>query len=205
VPLLKTKIFVPPAHRELVSRPRLIERLDRGIRLGRKLTLISAPAGFGKTTLVSEWIRPSGSAQAAPPRVAWLSLDEGDNDPVRFWRYVIAALQGVEPSIGQTAQGVLEAAQPQAPPIEALLTTLINDLAERDDLRDIPCILVLDDYHAIKVPEIHSSLDSLVAHMPPTLHLVITTREDPPLSLSHLRGRRQLTEVRARDLRFTSQ
>jgi LuxR family maltose regulon positive regulatory protein len=205
VPLLKTKIFIPPVHRELVSRPRLIERLDEGIRLGHKLTFISAPAGFGKTTLVSEWIRRRDGAQVVPSQVGWLSLDEGDNDPVRFWRYFIAALQSAEPSIGQTAQGVLETAQPQSPPIEALLTTLINDLAERADLQESTCVLVLDDYHVITAPEIHSSLDFLLAHLPPTLHLVITTREDPPLSLSHLRGRRQLTEVRARDLRFTSQ
>jgi LuxR family maltose regulon positive regulatory protein len=154
-PLLTTKLYVPPVRPNLVPRPRLVERLNEGPRSGRKLTLVSAPAGFGKTTLVSEWCRGAGSVSTpvrsgagtvpvpAPIQAAWLSVDEGDNDPARFLAYLIAALQTVEGNIGQESLAALQS--PQPPPVEAVLTSLINELAA------IPegIILVLDDYHVI--------------------------------------------------------
>ncbi|HSR31646.1 MAG TPA: LuxR C-terminal-related transcriptional regulator [Anaerolineae bacterium] len=189
-PILQTKLYIPPIQPKLVSRPRLIEQLNEG--LYRKLTLISAPAGFGKTTLLSEWI--AGSEPRT--RVAWLSLDEGDNDTVRFLTYFVATLQTVEPGIGDTALAVLQS--PQPPPIEPVLTVLINEIAGRtDDL-----ILVLDDYHLIDAQPVHKAMAFLLDHQPPNMHLVITSRADPPLPLSRLRGRGQLTELRPSDLRF---
>jgi LuxR family maltose regulon positive regulatory protein len=184
-----------------VERPRLIERLNEG--LHRKLTLISAPAGFGKTTLVSEWVTGCGRP------VACLSLDEGDNDPARFLAYFTAALsrvEGIEATIGEGALGMLQS--PQPPPTEAVLTSLINDIAALPDR----IILVLDDYHLIESSPVEAStsvdgaLTFLLEHLPPPergLHLVIATREDPPLPLARLRARGQLTELRATDLRFT--
>ncbi len=171
----------------MVQRARLIARLNEG----RKLALISAPAGFGKTTLVSEWL-----ATLTPARAAWLSLDEGDSDLACFLRYFIAALQTLAPSFGQ---GVLAALQSSQPPAVALLTPLINELAA------IPgrFILVLDDYHALDCKPIDDALTLLIDHQPAHMQLVITTREDPPLPLARLRARGQLTELRAADLRFT--
>jgi LuxR family maltose regulon positive regulatory protein len=195
VSLLTTKLYIPRVRPELVPRPRLIEQLNAG--LHRKLTLISAPAGFGKTTLVGEWAHSVGAKQAAPQRVAWISLDEGDNDPVRFWAYFVAALQTVEPDVGE---GVLSAFQaPQPPPIESVLTALINEIAV------IPghFVLVLDDYHLVTAQSIHDAVAFLLDHMPDTMHLVIATRADPPLPIARLRGRGQLTELRQTDLRFT--
>jgi len=200
-PLLQTKLYIPPVRPELVSRPRLLERLNAG--LNRKLTLISAPAGFGKTTLVSEWAHQVGAHRDAP-QIAWLSLDEGDNDPARFLAYLIAALQTIEANIGK---GMLSAFQSPGfadantpPPVEAVLTTLINEITT------IPhrVLLVLDDYHLIESHPIHDALAFLIEHLPPQMHLVIATREDPDLSLARLRVRGQLTELRASDLRFTS-
>ena len=188
VPLLTTKLYIPLVRPELVSRPRLIERLNAG--LHRKLTLVSAPAGFGKTTLLSEWV--SGCERP----VAWLSLDESDSDPARFFTYLIAALQRVDPGIGQGAQAMMQS--PQPPPPEALLTALINDIAASQ-----PFILVFDDYHLITAPPIHQLLAFLLEHQPPQMHLVIATREDPPLPLSRLRARGQTVEIRQADLRFT--
>jgi LuxR family maltose regulon positive regulatory protein len=201
IPLLKTKFYIPPVRPGLVSRTHLVERLDEGLRLGCKLTLLSAPAGFGKTTLLSEWIAGCGRIEPKV-RVAWVSLDEGDNDVVRFWSYAIAALQTLEPAIGQTALGALQAAQAQPPPLEPLLISLLNDVTSLG-LGERPTILVLDDYHVLETKAIHESLDYLLDHLPPVLHLVIASREDPPLVLSLLRGRGQLNEVRAADLRFT--
>jgi LuxR family maltose regulon positive regulatory protein len=174
-----------------VPRLRLIERLNAGIASGCKLTLISAPAGFGKTTLVSEWIAGYGHP------AAWLSLDEGDNAPVRFLAYLIAALQTLAPSAGKAALGMLQAAQPA--PTEVVLTTLLNEIAAIPD----PFLLILDDYHVIDAQAIDQALIFLLEHLPPHMHLVITTREDPPLPLARLRVRNQLTELRAADLRFT--
>jgi len=166
-----TKFFIPPVRRELVPRPRLIERLDAGLRATRKLTLISAPAGYGKTTLVAEWLRGLAEEQgsrgaeergsggagenlrtsapqrpSSPARVAWLSLDENDNDPVRFAAYLLAALQQIAPTIGQAAQALLQ--MPQPPPPEAFLTSLINDIA----VAPAPFVLILDDSHLIQAP-----------------------------------------------------
>jgi LuxR family maltose regulon positive regulatory protein len=199
--LLATKLYIPPTRLELVSRPRLLERLNAGLSedgFTRKLTLVSAPAGFGKTTLVSEWVHKVRGHGDASPHVAWLSLDEGDNDPTRFLAYLIAALRTIETSVGK---GVLSALQsPQPPPAEAVLVSLINEVAA------IPgsIILVLDDYHLIEARAIHDALTFLLEHLPSQLHLVIATRDDPPLSLARLRARGELTELRATDLRFSS-
>ena len=188
-PFLTTKLYIPSVRPGLVSRPRLIERLNAGLQ--RKLTLISAPAGFGKTTLLSEWV--GGSKRP----VAWISLDEGDNDMGRFLAYFVAALQTTEAKVGE---GVLSAFQtPQPPPIEAVLTALINEIAAIPD----SSALVLDDYHVIEAEATHDALTFLLDHLPPQMHLIITTRADPPLPIARLRGRGQVTELRANDLRFT--
>jgi LuxR family maltose regulon positive regulatory protein len=197
-PLLATKLYIPPLHPNLVPRPRLLQRMTAG--LACRLTLVSAPAGFGKTTLLSAWV---GARQALRQKVAWLSLDEGDNDLARFWRYVIAALQTVNPQVGETMQSALQSPQPPSP--ESLLTTLINDIANVVDMTDGPLILVLDDCHVIEAEPIQRSLGFFLDHLPPKLHLVIATREDPPLALPRLRGRGQVTEIRAVDLRFTAE
>ena len=196
-PLLQTKLFIPPTRPGLVSRPRLIERLDAGPRSGRKLTLVSTPAGFGKTTLLSAWAASCGRP------VAWLSLDEGDNDPARFLAYSVAALQtletreGLAGHIGADALSAFQA--PQPPPMDAVLTVLINEIAA------IPhdFCLVLDDYHLITAQAIHDALSFTLDHLPGNMHLVIATRSDPPLPLARLRGRGQLTELRLAHLRFT--
>ncbi len=191
--LLTTKLYIPPTRPELVPRPRLIEQLNVG--LHHKMTLVSAPAGFGKTTLVSEWV--AGCERPA----AWLSLDEGDNDLRRFLAYFIAALNqgtGNEATIGEGALSMLQS--PQPPPTEVVLTSLINEIATIPDR----IILVLDDYHIIEAEQVDDALTFLIEHLPPQMHLVITTREDPHIPLSRLRSHDQLTELRARDLRFTS-
>ena len=186
--ILATKLYLPRLRSEVVSRPRLIERLNEG--LHRHLILISAPAGFGKTTLVSEWV-----ADCQRP-VAWLSLDAGDNDPIRFLTYLIAALQTIAPAIGE---GVLSALQlPQPPSNESILTTLLNDLTAIPD----QFVLVLDDYHVLDAKAVDQALTFLLEHLPPHMHLVIATREDPSLPLARLRVGGQLTELRVRDLRF---
>jgi len=190
--LLTTKLYIPPAHAKLVSRSQLIERLNAG--MDGKLTLISAPAGFGKTTLLSEW---QASARRNALAVAWVSLDEGDNDPALFWSYFIAALQTLQAGIGEQAFMMLNALPPA--PIEAVLTTLLNALA--DYPRD--CVLVLDDYHVINTQAIHEALTFLLHRLPQQVHLVIASRADPPLPLARLRARGQLSELRTADLRFT--
>ena len=195
-PLLQTKLYVPPPRPDLVPRPRLIERLDAG--LHRKLTLISAPAGFGKTTLVSAWVQAVAGV-SMPTAVAWLSLDESDNDLVRFLTYLIAALQTIEAGLGEGALGALRS--PQPPPAEGILTAAINEVAALPDR----IVLVLDDLHVIETRPIHDALSFLLRHQPPNLHLVIATRVDPPLPLARLRARGQLTELRAADLRFSAQ
>ncbi len=188
MPILATKLYTPPLRPKVISRPRLIERLNEG--LHRKLTLISAPAGFGKTTLVSEWL--AGCKQPA----AWLSLDAADNDPARFLTYLVAALQTLEAHIGAGVLAVLQS--PQSPPIESLLTVLLNDITIPD-----PFVLVLDDYHVLDAKLIDQALTYLVEHLPPQMHLVIVTREDPQLALARLRVGDQLIELRVTDLRFT--
>ena len=193
--LLATKLYIPPIRPELVPRPRLIERLNEG--LGRKLTLVSAPAGFGKTTLVAEWL---AVCERLEPKVraAWLSLDEGDNDPARFLAYMIAALRTVEANIGKGALSALQS--PQPPPAEAVLTALVNDIAAVS----MASVFVFDDYHTIEAQLVHEAVPFLLEHLPPQMHLVIASREDPPLPLARLRVRDQLIELRATDLRFTS-
>lgn len=188
-PILATKLYVPPPRPNLVLRPRLIERLNAG--LGRKLTLISAPAGFGKSTLVSDWLAACGRP------AAWLSLDEGENDPARFLAYLVAALQTIAPNLGETALGLLHSAQP--PPTEAILTALLNEISTFPD----SFVLVLDDYHVIDAKPVDMALTFLLEHLPAPLHLVIATRQDPDLPLARLRARGQLSELRAADLRFT--
>ncbi len=190
-PILATKLYIPQARLKVVSRPGLIKRLNDGLPSGRKLSLISAPAGFGKTTLVSEWV-----ASCEQP-VAWLSLDEGDNDPARFLAYLIAALQTISANIGAGVLGVLQS--PQPPPIESILTALLNEIT----LISNNFLLVLDDYHVIDAKPVENALTFLVERLPPQMHLVIATREDPGLPLARLRARDQLTELRAVDLRFT--
>jgi LuxR family maltose regulon positive regulatory protein len=193
-PVLATKLYIPPPRSNVVLRPRLIERLNEGAH--RKLTLISAPAGFGKTTLVSEWV--AGCEQREPKvRVAWLSLDEGDNDPSRFLTYLIAALQTIATNIGKGVQSALQSTPP--PSTESILTTLLNEIANVSD----NFVLILDDYHAIDAKSIDNALTFLIEHLPPPMRLVIATREDPHLPLSRLRVQSQLTELRAADLRFT--
>ncbi len=194
-PVLATKLYAPPRRVAFVPRPRLIERLNAGLGEngghGRKLSLISAPAGFGKTSLLSEWI----STGQRP--VAWLSLDEGDDNLARFLAYVVAALRTLAPAIGEQLLDALQS--PPHPPTDALLTPLINEIAAIQ----ADFILVLDDYHVLESPAIDDALTFLIDHLPPPLHLVITTREDPNLPIARLRARGQLTELRAADLRFT--
>ncbi len=188
-PILSTKLYVPAPRPQVVLRPRLAERLSEG--LHRKLTLISAPAGFGKTTLVSDWVARCGRP------VAWLSLDEADNDPTRFLTYLVAALQTITAGVGE---GVLRMLQsPGPPPAEAMLTALINEITT---IRE-RFVLVLDDYHLIDAKPVHTALNQLLGHLPPQMHLVIATRKDPDLPLAQLRVRDQVTELRGTDLRFT--
>ncbi len=190
-PILATKLYIPPSRRRIVVRPRLVERLTEGLAAGNRLTLVSAPAGFGKTTLVGEWVAGCGRP------AAWLSLDGGDSDPNRFLTYLIAALQTVAPGIGEGVLTVLQS--PEPPPLEPTLTALLNDITT------IPgdVVLVLDDYHVLDARPVDDALAFLVEHLPPQVHLVIATREDPALPLARLRARGQLTELRAADLRFT--
>ena len=191
IPILATKISIPPPRPKVVLRPRLIELLNEGLQRTPGVTLISAPVGYGKTTLVSEWV-----ACCERP-VAWLSLDKGDSDPRRFLAYFVAALQTL---VANTGAGVLNALQaPQLPLIESVLTGLLNEIAAFP----YQFTLVLDDYHLIDSQPIDQALTFLIEHMPSQMHLVITTREDPNLPLARLRARGQLTELRAADLRFT--
>ena len=176
-PILATKLYIPLPRPKAVLRPRLIERLNEGLSSGCKLTLISAPAGFGKTTLVSEWV-----AGCERP-VAWLSLDEGDNDPTCFLAYLVAALQTVAANIGAGVLGALQS--PQPPPAKSILTTLLNEITT------VPgnFFFVLDDYHIIDSKAVDDVLTFLLEHLPPQMHLVIATREDPHLPLARLRAR----------------
>jgi LuxR family maltose regulon positive regulatory protein len=192
-PLLQTKLHIPPIRPELVPRPRLVERLDT--RLDRKLTLVSAPAGFGKTTLLGEW---ASNVDRRKADMAWLSLDDGDNDPARFWAYVIAALQTVRPGMGEACLVMLQSLQP--PDVETIVTGLLNEITQVPE----PIVLVLDDYHVIETKAIHTSVAFALDHLPPQLQLIIATRSDPPLPVSRLRGRGQLSELRTEDLRFTT-
>jgi ATP/maltotriose-dependent transcriptional regulator MalT len=190
LPLVATKLFVPRPRPDLVPRPRLLARLDAGLGAGR-CSLLSAPAGAGKTSLLAAWVdqldRPA----------AWLTLDERDQDTGQVLRYLVAALQTIAPTCGRAALAWLDA--PQPPPPEVVVTELVNDLAALP----APGLLVLDDYHLVQAPAVHAAVAFLLDHLPPALHLVIASREDPPLPLPRLRARRQLTEVRAADLGFS--
>jgi LuxR family maltose regulon positive regulatory protein len=188
-PVLATKLYIPPPRPNEVPRPHLLARLNAG--LPRKLTLIAAPAGCGKTTLLSAWV--AGCHQP----VAWLSLDAGDSDPARFLTYLVAALRTLAPHIGAGVLGVLQSPPPL--PTEAILTALLNEITTLPD----NFLLILDDYHVIDAPAVDDALAFLIEHLPPQMHLVIASREDPSLPLARLRARNQVTELRVTDLRFT--
>ncbi|MCB1471262.1 MAG: hypothetical protein KDK08_29760, partial [Rhizobiaceae bacterium] len=190
IPILQTKLYYPPPPPQFIVRAHLIDRLNTG--LEGKFTLISAQAGAGKTTLVSAWL-----AQLDQPG-AWLALDESDSEPGRFWLYVVAALQTIDCELGRAVQIALEA--PGATVGETLLTSLINEITGRSE----PIILVLDDYHFVTNRAIHEAVRFLIDHLPLQLHLVLLTREDPPLPLARWRVRQQMTELRVHDLRFDS-
>src|SRR4028118_1874862 len=216
-PILATKLYIPPHQPRAVLRPRLVERLNEGAHrrlilvpapagLGktpplsaprprrverlsegahRRLILVSAPAGFGKTTLLSEWVAGCGRP------AAWLSLDEGDNDPARFLAYLVTALRTVAADIGEGVLGILRS--PRPPPTESILTALLNEIVTvPDDL-----VLVLDDYHVVDARPIDDVLAFLLEHLPPRMHLVIATREDPPLPPARVRGSGQVAGPRA--------
>ncbi len=195
--LLSTKLFAPLVPPELVSRPRLIERFEAGFH--RKLTLVSAPAGFGKTTLLAEWAHQHRKESQVQLPMGWVSLDKDDNDPSLFWTYFIAALQTINPDLGQSVTAMIQS--PQPPPVESFLTSLINEIIKRSE----SFLLILDDYHMIKNETIHHAMTFFLEHMPPQMHLVIASRVDFPLPMALLRGRGQLNEFNATDLRFTLQ
>ncbi len=194
---LATKLHIPSLRRNLVPRQRLLERLDQGLR--RRLTLVSAPAGFGKTTLLSEWVHSLEARRSPPMQVGWVTLDDGDNDPARFSAYLTAAFRRANMSSGQPAADTLESTGSLVQ--EMHLVRLINQVAA------LPrsFVLVLDDYHLITAQVIHDAVTFLVDHLPENLHVVLATRADPPLSLPRLRARGQLTELRQSDLRFTTE
>jgi len=189
--LLATKLHMPRPRPGFVPRPRLAERLDDGLAQG--LVLVCAPAGYGKTTLLADWV------QRGEHTVAWLCLDPVDNDPARFWRHVVAALDGVCPGIGDRVAPLLGPPAPAS--YRGVVTALINELADRP--RSDQVLLVLDDYHLIDAGPVHESLGYLLEYRPPGLGVVLTSRSDPKLALSRLRARGQLAELRAAELRFT--
>ncbi|MDN5791051.1 MAG: helix-turn-helix transcriptional regulator, partial [Micrococcales bacterium] len=190
-PVMATKLYVPLARPGLVPRPRLLERLRRGVE--SRLTLVSAPAGFGKTTLLADWL---GEQAQGERRVAWVSLDHRDSEPTSFWTYVLTAVANAAKGVGANALALLETG-PAA--LEQMLTSLVNELA------DAGCDLsiVLDDYHLVESREVGEGLAFLLEHLPPNVHVVVSTRADPGLALSRWRVRRELVEIRAADLRFT--
>jgi LuxR family maltose regulon positive regulatory protein len=191
IPILKTKLYIPPPRPGIISRSRLLNQLDQGLKPGCPLILLSAPAGFGKTALLSDW------TSRLKHRVAWLSLDEADNDALRFWRHLIAALQKIKFASDETMQLALEAVQ--APPREVFIPSLLNDIAQVDEQG----ILVLEDYHLVDNVAIHHDINFLLNHLPSRFHMVITTRADPPLQIARRRAVMDLCEIRAGDLRFT--
>jgi len=210
--LLATKLYIPTPGPQLIPRARLAGVIDAALRQGCRLVLLAAPAGFGKTTAVAEWVAArtedrglgaesatrSPQSAALGTRVAWLSLDDDDNRLDRFLTYLIAAIESVRPGVGQQARALLHAAE-ASPPARAILTELLNVLTAAEDR----LVLVLEDYHTINDDPIHEAVALLIDRMPPQMHLIITSRADPPLPLARLRARRQLAELRAADLRFT--
>jgi ATP/maltotriose-dependent transcriptional regulator MalT len=191
--LLRTKLFAPPPQLNQVSRKSLLDKLNRARQMGIPCVLLSAPAGFGKTTLVGDWVRLGGLP------FAWLTLDGRDNDPLRFWRYMDAALQTIDSRIGERLRPALHSLR--APVIEQIITELVNDIISIEK----EFILVLGDYHVIEHAGIHESLNFLLDHLPAQMQLVITTRSDPPLNLALRRGRGQIVEIRATDLSFSAE
>jgi LuxR family transcriptional regulator, maltose regulon positive regulatory protein len=189
--LLATKLHIPPTRPGFVARPQLTDRLTKGT--AGAIVLVCAPAGFGKTSLLADWARRD------PRPVAWLSLDDADNDPARFWRHVVATLEGVRPEVGERLASLLGPPAPRS--FEGLVTALLNQLAAQPE----EMVLVLDDYHLIDAPPVHQSLGFLLEHLPPQVRLVVASRADPPLPLARLRASGQLAELRQRDLRFTPQ
>lgn len=189
--LLATKFYVPPVRSELVSRTHLIERLNKGLTCN--LTLVSAPAGYGKTTLLSDWVHQLNS----DIKTAWISLDASDNDPVTFWDYFITALDNIEQGFSENTLSLLQAST--SSPVEQLMTGLINEISNiKNDFT-----IILDDYHVIDSQPVHEAIGYLLAHVPPRMHLVIASRTDPPLPLARLRGRGLMVEIRTNDLRFS--
>ncbi len=195
--LIEAKFIYPRPSSLIISRPHLVARLDKG--LGCKLTLISASAGFGKTTLLSEWLHLQRESAQQASCFAWVSLDEGDNDPRRFWRYIIAASQKFAPALGEKTLASLQ--QFQCPSFEAILIPFLNDLVTLTE----PWVLILDDYHVISTPSIHQAIAFLLEHLPPNFHLIISTRVDPPLPLARLRASHDLCELRDTHLRFSQE
>ncbi len=191
--LLATKFFLPTALGTLIPRPRLHALLDKAL-IQHPFTLVSAPAGFGKTTLLSTWAR---SLAVSNTGVCWLSLDEEDNDPYLFWTYVLSALQTQDPQHFASLLAQLQSSSP--PPLKPLLTQLIHLLTESDH----HVVLILDDYHLITEEQIHASLASLLEHLPSQLHLIVATRANPPLPLPLLRAQRRVWEIRLEQLRCT--
>lgn len=189
--LLQTKLHIPQPNTRIVIRAQLLAGMDEALARGAKLTLVSAPVGYGKSTLVSSWL----STTDCP--AAWLSLDAEDNEPVRFWTYVISAIQTIQSEFGQAEINLLRKAQ--TPSIESVLRNLINQFTKVSK----KIILVLDDYHLIKSRDLHSGVNYFLDHLPPQIHLVLITREDPPLPLPQMRAKGQMVELRARDLHFT--
>jgi LuxR family transcriptional regulator, maltose regulon positive regulatory protein len=181
IPLLTTKLFIPPPRSGLVARPRLLDKLHASLHSNQRLIVIAAPAGFGKTTLISAWFDHL-MKQDAPPRRAWLQLDQSDNDRVRFMSYLVAAMQTIDPQWGQTAQAMLHTplSADGDQTLDAALATLINDLAAQP----AACAIVLDDYHLIQARPVHEALAFLIDHMPPRVQFVIAGRADPPFSLA---------------------
>ena len=191
-PVIATKLNVPRVRRGLVARPTLLERLGRGTE--SRLTLVSAPAGFGKTTLLAEWL---GATDGDDRAVAWLSLDPGDDEPASFWTYAVTALQRAVPGVGS---GALELLATSPVPTDLVLTTLLNELAAAPG----EVWLVFDDYHMVQSHDVRDGMTFLLEHLPPHVHVVLSTRADPDLPLARWRVRGELVEIRAADLRFTS-
>ena len=189
--LLTTKFYVPPLRSELISRRHLVEKLMQG--LDCSLILVSAPAGYGKTTVLSDLVH-----NIEPDiKTTWISLDSTDNDPVTFWNYFITALGNIEQGIGDDALSILHS--PGSSPTDLLLTTLINEINKITS----DFFFILDDYHVIESQPVHEAVTFILDHIPGKMHLVIATPTDPPLPLARLRGRRSMIEIRTNDLRFT--
>ena len=207
--LLQTKLYIPPLRPNLVPRPRLFNRLNRGLHEDVKLILISAPAGFGKTSLITAWryYVPDSNVPGSlchNPSFGWLSVDKDDNDPYRFLRYLLASLQRIIPDFGETAENGLR--MPQPPSSELVMTSIVNEIAmmaEAGKLMNCCYTLVIDDYHIIQSQAVHDIMQFFLEHLPLPLHLAICSRADLPWSLSRLRANDQITELRSTDLRFT--